>query len=88
MFTLIATDTFQEAYRRLPQSIRKKLDKQEAIFIANPFHPSLHTEKLVPKRLEYWSFRIDRKYRILFRFGSDRTIYLITAGTHDSVYRF
>lgn len=88
MFTLIATNAFEEAYHRLPELIRKKLDKQEAIFLSNPFHPSLHTEKLAPKRREYWSFRVDRQYRVLFRFGEAQTIYLITAGTHDFVYRF
>lgn len=88
MLTFIATKTFEESYHRLPQSIRKKLDKQGAIFCENPFHPSLHTEKLRPKQKEYWSFRIDKQYRVLFRFGEQNTVYLITSGTHDWVYRF
>lgn len=62
------TDEFIKRYRHLPSSIRKKAEKQETLFRQNPFHPSLHTEKLEPKGKQVWSFRIDRSYRILFKF--------------------
>jgi len=51
----------------LSKEFREKfscLDKQIVIFKNNPFYPSLHTEKLVPKPKEVWSFRIDKKYRV------------------------
>ena len=38
------------------------------LFRANPFHPSLHVEKLHPKHHEVWSFRVDRAYRVIFKF--------------------
>ena len=44
-----------------------KFEKQKLLFEANSFHPSLHTEKLEPKSVGLYSFRIDRKYRAIFR---------------------
>lgn len=44
-----------------------KFAKQQALFEANPAHPSLHTEKLEPKSVGLYSFRIDKKYRAIFR---------------------
>ncbi|OGG49751.1 hypothetical protein A3C18_01040 [Candidatus Kaiserbacteria bacterium RIFCSPHIGHO2_02_FULL_54_11b] len=87
MIELIITDEFAERYRALPASIQRKLEKQERLFRENPFHPSLHTEKLEPRARQYWSFRVDRTYRVLFRFLDGQTVALITVGTHDWVYR-
>lgn len=46
--------------------LEKKFIKQITIFQQNPRHPSLHTELLEPRSEEVYSFRIDRKYRVLF----------------------
>ncbi len=47
--------------------LKNKFKKQLALFIINSFHPSLHTEKLEPKSVGLYSFRIDIKYRAIFR---------------------
>ena len=88
MYELLATKEFTERFHELPVAIQRKLEKQSRIFTTNPFHPSLHTEKLQPKEKQYWSFRVDRSYRVLFRFNDRNQILLITVGTHDWVYRF
>jgi len=64
------TDEFVRRYKLLPKSIQKKAEKQERLFRQNPFHPSLHTEKLEPKGKQVWSFRVDRSYRVLFPFAN------------------
>lgn len=86
-FEVIVAETFADQYKLLPAPIRRKSEKQLALFRNNPFHPSLHTEKLAPKQAERWSFRVDRRYRILFRFVDARGILLIAIGTHDWLYR-
>lgn len=43
-----------------------KFYKQLNLFIENPSHPSLNTEKLEPRDAGLYSFRIDRKYRAIF----------------------
>ena len=49
MLEIFTTDEFEERYKKLPITIRKKAEKQEALFHENPFYPSLNTEKLEPK---------------------------------------
>ncbi len=50
----------------IKRNLIKKFDKQLKLFRDNPKHPSLNTERLEPKSLKIYSFRIDRKYRAIF----------------------
>ncbi len=84
---VFTTKIFEKRYADLPKRIKLKVEKQENIFKDNIFHPSLHTEKLSPKSKEVWSFRIDSKYRIAFRFLDDNKVAFLTVGSHDQVYR-
>ena len=52
--------------------LEKKFTKQQTLFEGNPAHPSLHTEKLEPKSVGLYSFRIDRTYRAIFRIRDGR----------------
>lgn len=79
---------FERRFLNLPPEIRRKAERRENLFRQNPFHPSLETEKLKPKEKEYWSFRIDRTYRIIFRFSGMDEITLITCGHHKWIYRY
>jgi mRNA-degrading endonuclease RelE of RelBE toxin-antitoxin system len=88
MLEVFATAEFEKRYRELPAPVRKKAVKQETLFRENPFYPSLHTEKLEPRNREVWSFRIDKKHRIIFRFLEENKVLLLTVGPHDWVYRF
>lgn len=81
------TEKFEEEYDRLPKDIREKAQKQERLFQNNPHHPSLRTEKLSPKWKEVWSFRIDKNYRIVFRFLDKNKVLFLNAGTHDWIYK-
>ena len=87
MITLLVTEEFEQRFAGLPKLIQKKAVKQQALFSGNPFHPSLNTEKLVPKQKAVWSFRVDRKYRVAFRFVDGKTALLLTVGPHDWIYR-
>lgn len=88
MIDVLLTKEFEDRYRKLPKVTQKRAEKQERLFRQNPFHPSLHTEKLKPAQREVWSFRIDRRYRILFRFVNGKTALFLTVGPHDWIYRF
>lgn len=50
--------------------LKEKFHKQSGFLAVNPFHPSLHTEKLEPKSVGLYSFRINKKYRAIFRIRS------------------
>ncbi len=63
-------------------NILKKFEKQTILFEKNPFHPSLETELLEPKRMKVWSFRVDKKYRAIFIFLSRDTVEILDVNNH------
>lgn len=84
---IIVVSEFEKRYKKLLLSVQKKAEKQEKIFCSNPFHPSLHTEKLEPKNKQLWSIRVDKSYRIIFRFVDGNTALFLTVGPHDWIYK-
>lgn len=60
----------------------KKLSKQIKLFEENQNHVSLNTEKLEPKNLGLYSFRIDRKYRAIFHMISPTEAEIIDINDH------
>jgi len=88
MTELYYTEEFCRRYSELPTHIQKKAERRERVFRENPFHPSLKTERLQPLGKEYWSFRVDRNYRIIFRFGEANRVYFVTCGPHQWIYRY
>lgn len=62
--------------------LEKKFEKQKLIFEQNPFHPSLGTELLEPKHMRIWSFRIDKKYRVIFIFREKDAIEILDINNH------
>lgn len=64
------------------RNIEKKLNKQISIIRENVKHPSLHVELLEPKRLRFFSFRVDRKYRAIFIFQDKETIEILSVTDH------
>ena len=87
MKTVIVTDEFEKQFRKLPKPVQKKALKQESLFRENPLHSSLHTEKLNPKDRELWSFRVDKNYRILFRFLNGEAVLFLAVGHHSWIYK-
>ena len=87
MVEIIVTKEFENNYKLLPESIKKKAEQKEKIFRINPFNPVLKTEKLYPKEKGYYSFRIDRNYRIIFKFLEKNKVLFLTVGHHNWVYK-
>ncbi|MBI2635515.1 MAG: type II toxin-antitoxin system mRNA interferase toxin, RelE/StbE family [Parcubacteria group bacterium] len=53
----------------------------------NPFHSSLHTKPLTGKLSGFYSFRLSRDYRVIFKIISSEEIYLIRVGHRRDIYR-
>jgi len=87
IFEISVTREFEVRYSELSSSLKKKAQKQELLFRVNPFYPSLCTEKLEPKERGVWSFRIDKQYRIFFRFLEKNKVIFLTVGPHDWMYK-
>lgn len=88
MIEIHYTPEFERRYQELSVAVQRKAERREKLFRENPFHPPLRTEKLKPKEKEYWSFRIDNEYRILFRFASGNKVIFLTCGHHSWIYRY
>jgi Txe/YoeB family toxin of Txe-Axe toxin-antitoxin module len=63
-------------------NLANKFTKQLSYFLNDPMHPSLNTEKIKIKNQEAYSFRIDRKYRVIFFYYSDDTIEIVDINNH------
>ena len=81
------SEEFKKLYSQLPLEIKKKAKKPFRLFRFNPFYPSLYTEKLEPKGKEVWSLRVDKSYRILFKFVNNQKLIFLTIGPHDWIYK-
>ena len=68
------TKNFLSQFARLPNSIKVIYEKQEVVFLANWFDERLHVKKL--KELKgIFSFRVTRRYRVLFYFQNREAIF-------------
>lgn len=63
-------------------TLTKKLSKQIQLLEENFNYPSLNTEKIEPKELNIYSFRIDRKYRAIFGITENGEIEIIDINDH------
>jgi len=88
MIEISTTATFDRLFQDLPKHIQRKAATRTDLFKENPFHPSLRTEKLHPKHHEVWSFRVDRAYRIIFKFMSSGHAEFRYIGHHHSIYDY
>ncbi len=66
----------------LKHDLTKKFEKQLKLFKDNPKHPSLNSERLNPKGLKIYSFRIDRKYRAIFIFLTSEEAEIVDINDH------
>jgi len=79
------TKDFAEDLEKLSSQIKKLFQKQEAIFKENWLDPRLHIKRI--KELPgVYSFRITRRYRVLFYFRDDEAIFF-SIGHRKDIYR-
>lgn len=76
------TSDFRKAYARLPRRIQLAVDRKDAFFRREPFHPTLRTHKLHGPLKGLWAFWIKWEYRVLFEFTRDGAIFY-DVGNHE-----
>jgi len=81
---IIYSSKFAREYKKLPKEIKSIAEKNEIIFRKNPLDPRLKTHKLHGRLVEFLSFSVGYKYRIIFEFDENkRTAYFHSVGDHD-----
>jgi hypothetical protein len=89
---LQTTRTFDRDYSHLPAAIieavnasKERVDKQLALLLNNPRHPSLGLKRIVGTE-SLWEVRITRGYRMTLQVADD-TFILRRLGPHDVLRR-
>ena len=62
--------------------LSKKWEKAKKLFENDPSHPSLNTELLEPKHRRIYSFRLDKKYRVIFICLPENKVEIIAVTKH------
>lgn len=77
------SNRFARGYRRLPLSFKKVAERKEEIFRKNPFELSLKTHRLKGGLKGFYSFSINKEYRIIFEFITKQKVWFHLVGKHD-----
>jgi mRNA-degrading endonuclease RelE of RelBE toxin-antitoxin system len=72
---------FERDYNALPKLIKDQADKQFALLLENPHHPSLRVKK-IKGHPNIFEGRVTKSYRFTFQISGE--IYMLRRiGTHD-----
>lgn len=83
--TIIYAEEFWKQFQKLPHEIKKLYRLQESLFRKNWRDPRLHIKKLTDHPFPF-SFRITRRYRVLFTFVETETALFATIGHRKDSY--
>ena len=81
---IFKTEDFIKGLERLPAEIKTIYRRQENIFKTNWLDSRLHTKRLRELKGVY-SFRITRRYRVLFYFRNEEAIFF-SIGHRKEIY--
>lgn len=72
---------FDRDHARLPDAVKQQLDKQLALLLTNPRHPSLGFKRIRGTQ-GIWELRISRTHRLTLEIAGE-TYLLRRVGAHD-----
>ena len=78
---------FLKDVRKIPIKQQHKLATLLEEVTINPFASKLHTKQLSTPLQGLYSFRINREYRVLFRFLDEETVFLTHVKHRKDIYR-
>jgi mRNA-degrading endonuclease RelE of RelBE toxin-antitoxin system len=83
---IVYAEEFWEHFQKTPHKIQRLYRTQEARFKENWRDPRLQVKKLTDHPFPF-SFRVTRRYRVLFVFVDTDTVLFATIGHRREVYR-
>ncbi|MDP1688933.1 MAG: type II toxin-antitoxin system RelE/ParE family toxin [bacterium] len=83
---VVYADEFSKQFKKLPLEAQRIFYKQEKLFKVNWRDSRLHIKKLREHELSF-SFRITRRYRVLFIFISEDLALFATIGHRKDIYK-
>ena len=79
------TRPFDRDYARLPEEVKGQVDKQLALLLANPRHPSLGCKRIRGTE-GIWEVRVSRSHRLTLEIAGE-TYILRRVGAHDVLHQ-
>ncbi len=64
------TRPFDRDYAGLPEEIKERVEKQLALLLLNPSHPSLRLKR-IRGTADIWEVRVSRSYRLTLQLAGD-----------------
>lgn len=80
------TSRFEKDFIDLPSKLRTKAVKKIKLFENDCFNSTLSIHKLKGIIKNFWSFSVDRNYRVIFRFLPNWEVIYYRIGSH-SIYK-
>ncbi|PIQ68735.1 MAG: hypothetical protein COV91_02550 [Candidatus Taylorbacteria bacterium CG11_big_fil_rev_8_21_14_0_20_46_11] len=87
MMRIFEGPRFEKGLARIPRSVQAKLASLLEILRGDPFDVRLHTKPLEEPLRGFFSFRIARDWRVLFRFLDSQEILLLGVKHRKDIYR-
>ncbi|MBI2024813.1 MAG: type II toxin-antitoxin system RelE/ParE family toxin [Candidatus Harrisonbacteria bacterium] len=87
MHSLVFGNSFVFSVKKLDHGTKLQVDALLQVLKNNPFHPRLHTKPLHGKLAGFYSFRIGRDYRAVFKFLDNKKIFLLRVKHRKEVYK-
>ncbi len=81
--TIFYRPEFIRMYRGLQADLKEETRKAIELFKNRKNHKQLKVHKLHGKMQDRYSFSVNYRYRIVFRFEGKNTLALLTVGDHD-----
>ncbi|MBI2626763.1 MAG: type II toxin-antitoxin system mRNA interferase toxin, RelE/StbE family [Parcubacteria group bacterium] len=87
MIRIVYGSRFLRSAKKLDNELKQKLAECIAILQRNPFNSHLHTKSLTGGLTGFFSFRITRDWRVIFKFLDPEIIQLIDVAHRKDIYR-
>lgn len=84
---IVFSKDFVKSAKLLPRPIKIKLADSLRFLKENHFNPLLHTKPLTGKLKGFYSFRITREWRAIFKIIDSKTIFLIDVSHRKDIYK-
>ena len=86
MYKIVFSKTFIQNLKKLPKRIHVKADMLMGLLAIDFRDPRLHTKKLHGNN-SWYSFRINREYRVLFMFRDGATMLILDIKHRKDIYK-
>ncbi len=87
MYILVFGNSFLISAKKIEKRTKVQLQKCLEIFSKEPFHPKLRTKPLTGKLVGFYSFRLSKDYRVIFKFAEGKVIVLLRVKHRKDVYK-